>query len=425
MKILVIGSGGREHAIVWKLLQSKKVNKIYCAPGNAGIKSIAECVDINASDIPALLVFAEKNKIDLTVVGPEDPLAKGITEIFLRAGLRIWGPSQKAAMIEGSKLFSKRLMEKYNIPTGYFKGFTDPEMAKKYISEKGAPIVIKADGLAAGKGVIIAQTIDQAFEAVDTIMIKKAFGNAGNHLLVEEFLEGEEASFLIFTDGKHITSLPTSQDHKAIYDGDKGPNTGGMGAYSPAPVIDKAMHETIMETIMRPTVRAMEKEGYPYKGVLYAGLMITEDGPKVLEFNARFGDPEAQPLLMLLKTDLIDILEACIDGNLDKIAIGWHDGATVCVVMANKGYPGQYEKGQVIGGLDKVSDMDEIVAFHAGTSLKDKNIIATGGRVLGVTAKGANIAKAIDNAYKAVSKIRWDGVYFRKDIGRKALNRLN
>jgi len=425
MKVLVIGSGGREHAIVWKLLQSKKVKKIYCAPGNAGIKAIAECVDINASDIPALLTFAEKNRIDLSVVGPEDPLAKGITETFSRAGLRIWGPSKEAAMIEGSKLFSKRLMEKYNIPTGYFKGFIDPEMALEYIREKGAPIVIKADGLAAGKGVFVAQTIEQAFEAVDNIMVKKAFGNAGDHLLVEEFLCGEEASFLVFTDGKHITPLPTSQDHKAIYDGDKGPNTGGMGAYSPAPVIDKAMHKTIMETIMRPTVKAMEKEGYPYKGVLYAGLMITKDGPKVLEFNARFGDPEAQPLLMLLKTDLIDILEACIDGELDKISIEWHDGATVCVVMANKGYPGQYDKGQIIKGLEKVSNMDGTVAFHAGTSLKDKDIIATGGRVLGVTAKGADIKEAIDNVYKAVSKITWDGAYFRKDIGKKALNRLN
>lgn len=421
MRILVVGGGGREHTLVWKIAQSPRVSKIYCAPGNAGIRELADCLPLKADDIEGLARFAEEAKIDLTIVGPEDPLTKGIVDTFQKKGLKIFGPSQKAAVLEASKDFSKRLMVKYHIPTGTFKSFTDPQKALTYLNQVGVPIVIKADGLAAGKGVMVCQTLDEAQAAIKLIMIDKAFGEAGKKVLVEECLFGEEASFLAFSDGKTVVAMPSSQDHKPIYDNDQGPNTGGMGAYTPAPVVDPALFQTAMDQVMIPTVRAMAKEGRLYKGVLYAGLMIHKGQIKVLEFNVRFGDPEAQPLLMRLQTDLIDILEAVTDGTLDKIRISWDERPTICVVMAEKGYPGSYQKGQVIKGLDKVKKMKDVVAFHAGTALKGKEVVTNGGRVLGVTALGKDIPGAIQKAYQAVEKIHWKTAYYRTDIGQKAL----
>ncbi len=350
MKVLVVGGGGREHALVWKIAQSPRVKKIYCAPGNAGIAQMAECLSISAEDVKGLTAWAEKEKIDLTVVGPEAPLTLGMVDVFRARGLRIFGPSQKAAEIEGSKAFAKELMKKYGIPTGESETFTDPAAAVKYVKGKGAPLVVKADGLAAGKGVIICRTVEEALSALDLILVQKAFGAAGAKVVVEEFLEGEEASFLAFTDGETVLPLPTSQDHKAIYDNDQGPNTGGMGAYSPAPVVTEKVHREVMEKIMIPTVRGMAREGRKYQGVLYAGLMIKDEKPKVLEFNARFGDPEAQPLLMRMKSDLIPVLEATIDGKLSGQKMELEDRSSVCVVMASGGYPGSYEKGKVISG---------------------------------------------------------------------------
>ncbi len=424
MKILVVGSGGREHALVWKLKQSARVNEIFCAPGNAGIASLATCVDIGVNEIEKLADFAKENGVGLTMVGPEEPLTLGIVDYFTRQGLRAFGPSGKAAALEGSKVFTKDLMEKYNIPSGYYKVFEDRQEAVAYIQEKGAPIVVKADGLAAGKGVIVAQSEAEAIAAVDLIMVENAFGEAGKRVVVEEFLPGEEASFLAFTDGKTVVPLPTSQDHKAAYDGDKGPNTGGMGAYSPAPVVTEELHRQAMEKVMLPTVRAMAAEGAPYKGILYAGLMIKDGVAKVLEFNVRFGDPECQPLLMRLKTDLLDIVEAVIDEKLDQVNIEIDERPTVCVVMASGGYPGSYEKGKIIEGLDKAGNED-VVVFHAGTRQDNDQIVTNGGRVLGITACASNLQDAIDLAYKEVAKISWDGCMFRKDIGEKAMQRSN
>jgi phosphoribosylamine--glycine ligase len=423
MNILVVGSGGREHALVWKLAQSKRAGKIFCAPGNAGIASQAACVDISASDVDGLLVFALKEKIDLTVVGPESSLTLGIVNRFTEKGLRIFGPDSKAAILEGSKVFTKTLMEKYGIPSGFFKVFSDRNQAMAYLDEIKAPVVVKADGLAAGKGVIVAASIAEAREAVDLIMADKAFGEAGNKVVIEEFLAGEEASFIAFTDGKTVLPLPTSQDHKAVFDGDKGPNTGGMGAYSPAPVVTEDMHRQVMEEIMLPTVRAMESEGRPYKGMLYAGLMIDQGRAKVLEFNGRFGDPEAQPLLMRLKNDIVDVFEAVIDERLSDITLDIDPRPTVCVVMASGGYPGSYEKGKVITGLDQAAKMEDVVVFHAGTGYADGNFVNTGGRVLGVTATGGTLQAAIAKAYEAVNLISWEQCFFRKDIGQKALRR--
>jgi phosphoribosylamine--glycine ligase len=423
MNILVIGSGGREHALVWKISQSPKVKKIFCAPGNAGIASLAECVPIGADNIDGLFEFAKKKNIDLTVVGPEAPLTQGIVDIFEKAGLKVFGAAKKAARIESSKSFSKNLMEKYKIPAAKGRTFTSYDKAHKYIRKTGAPIVVKADGLAAGKGVYVCRTQTEAVSALNEIMKKNAFGDAGKKVVVEECLIGEEASFLAFTDGKTVLPLPSSQDHKAIFDDDKGPNTGGMGAYSPAPVVDKLMHDKIMKEVMIPTVRAMEKEGCTYKGVLYAGLMIDRDKIKVLEFNARFGDPEAQPLLMRLKNDIVDVMLAIIEEKLSECKLEIDDRAAVCVVMASKGYPGSYKKGMPISGLDKANRMKDVMVFHAGTGKKGKNIVANGGRVLGVTALGDNVENAIKKAYQAVSKINWTGVYSRKDIGQKALKR--
>ncbi|MCP3954306.1 MAG: phosphoribosylamine--glycine ligase [Desulfobacterales bacterium] len=425
MKVLVIGGGGREHALVWKIAQSPKVKKVFCAPGNAGItgKKVT-CVPIGAADIDGLLAFALEKKIDLTAVGPEDPLSKGLTDRFEAAGLRVFGASQKAAAIEYSKSFSKDLMLKYGIPTAWGEAFTNYKKAEAYIKKMGAPIVVKADGLAAGKGVIVCQTVKEALAALKSIMVKRDFGDAGKKAVVEECLVGEEASFLAFTDGKTVIPLPSSQDHKPIYDNDKGPNTGGMGAYSPAPIVDPYMHKRIMNEVMIPTVKAMAAEGCPYKGVLYAGLMIDGDQIKVLEFNGRFGDPEAQPLLMRLKNDLVPVMEAVIDGTLDQATLEIDDRVTVCVVMAAGGYPRAYKKGQPISGLKAAARLKDVMVFHAGTAMKNNKIVANGGRVLGVTALGNSVEDAIKKAYKAVAKISWAKVQYRSDIGKKALVRF-
>ncbi|MGZ3590088.1 MAG: phosphoribosylamine--glycine ligase [Thermodesulfobacteriota bacterium] len=424
MKVLVVGGGGREHALVWKISQSPRVTQVYCVPGNAGISEQATIVPIKANDLDGLLEFALKEKIDLTVVGPEDPLTRGIVDLFESKGLFIFGASRKAAEIEGSKAFAKEMMRKYYIPTAFYEIFGKRDDAVTYIRKVGAPVVVKADGLAAGKGVIICKTVEKAIQSVDEIMVRRVFGEAGNRVVVEEYLVGEEASYIAFTDGKAILPLASSQDHKAIFDGDQGPNTGGMGAYSPAPVVTDEVHERIIEKVLRPIIYGMGEEGRPYKGVLYAGLMIHEGHPKVLEFNARFGDPETQPVLMRMKGDIVPILEACMKGTLSQHRIEWDNRSSVCVVMASKGYPGDYDKGKVITGLQEVSRMEGVFVFHAGTAVKDGQTITNGGRVLGVTGLGEDIPRAIEKTYEAVKKISWDGVYYRTDIGQKALCRV-
>ena len=421
MKVLVVGGGGREHALVWKIAQSPKVTKIYCAPGNAGISEQATVVPIKANDLRGLLEFALREKIDFTVVGPEDPLTQGIVDLFESKGLLIFGANKKAAEIEGSKAFAKEMMKKYHIPTAFYEIFDDRNEAIKYIRKQGAPIVVKADGLAAGKGVIVCKTIEEAIQSVDRIMVEKLFGEAGNRVVVEEYLIGEEASYIAFTDGKAILPMASSQDHKPIFDGDQGPNTGGMGAYSPAPVVTDEVNEKIIEKVLRPIIYGMGEEGRTYKGVLYAGLMIHEGHPKVLEFNARFGDPETQPVLMRMKGDIVPVLEACMKGTLSQHRIEWDRRPSVCVVMASKGYPGDYEKGKVIKGLEEVSRMEGVFVFHAGTALKGDQVLTNGGRVLGVTGLGEDIPRAIERAYQGVKKISWDGVHYRTDIGQKAL----
>jgi phosphoribosylamine--glycine ligase len=425
MKILVIGSGGREHALVWKLRQSPKVKKIYCAPGNAGIARLADCIDIQVTDIEGLAAFARKEKIDLTVVGPELPLTLGIVDRFGEEGLRTFGPSQKAAALEGSKVFMKRLLADHKIPSARYEIFDNRDDALRYLDEVKIPVVIKADGLAAGKGVIIAHSTEEAVRAVDQIMTEKAFGEAGDRVVIEEFLAGEEASFIAFTDGKTVLPLPTSQDHKAIFDGDRGPNTGGMGAYSPAPVVTEELHRQVMAQVMLPTVRAMAAEGRPYKGMLYAGLMIADGEAKVLEFNCRFGDPEAQPLLMRLQSDLVEIMEAVVDERLEDVRLEIDPRPTVCVVMAAGGYPGSYRKGDEIHGLTEAAQIPGVEIFHAGTASRDDRIMTAGGRVLGVTAIGDNLPAAIAAAYEAVGRISWQGCTFRRDIGQKALRRAS
>lgn len=423
MKILVIGSGGREHALVWKIAQSPLVEKIYCAPGNPGIGCIAENVPLKVDDLPGLLAFAKKEGIGLTVVGPELPLSLGIVDLFEEFGLKVFGARRNAALIEASKAFSKDLMKKYNVPTAFYEVFTEIEPAIAFIEQHGAPIVVKADGLAAGKGVVVAFSKEEAASAVREMLSGNAFGDAGSRVVIEEFLKGEEASFLAFTDGKNIIPLASAQDHKAIYDGDKGPNTGGMGAYSPAPVVTAAVHEKAMNEVMRRTVDGMAAEGRPYRGVLYAGLMIDGDSVKTLEFNARFGDPECQPLLMRMKSDIVPILLAVAGGDISEINIEWHDMAAVCVVMAAAGYPGDYPKGDEISGLDAAGKMADLFVFHAGTGEKDGLFVTNGGRVLGVTGRGATVGEAIKKAYEGVAVISWNGVQFRTDIGRKALGR--
>ena len=423
MKVLVIGSGGREHALVWKINQSSKVQKIYCTPGNAGIKKLAECVNISATDVKGLLKFALKERIDLTVVGPESSLVEGIVDVFEKNNLRIFGPRKNSAILEGSKVFCKEFLRKHKIPTASFKVFKNKTQAKKYIEQQGAPIVVKAEGLAAGKGVIVASTVQEAKNAVDLIMADKAFGSAGNQIVVEKCLTGEEASFIAFTDGKSVLPLPTSQDHKAIFEGDNGPNTGGMGAYSPAPVVTPEIAEYVMKTVMIPTVDGLAKEGRPYKGMLYAGLMIDGDNINVLEFNCRFGDPEAQPLLMRLRSDIVDILEACIDGNLNKVEMKIDPRPTICVVISSGGYPGSYKIGINIKGLPAAAKINGVQVFHAGTAIKNNRTVTDGGRVLGVTAVGKDLEDAIAKAYTATDLISWTGSYFRRDIGAKALKR--
>jgi phosphoribosylamine--glycine ligase len=423
MKILVVGGGGREHALVWKIVQSPLVETVYCAPGNPGIAELAECVHIAADDIEALLDFASAEQVDLTVVGPEVPLTLGIVDRFQAAGLQIFGPSRAAARIEGSKSFSKDLMAKYGIPTAAYRTFSDRDQAVAYIREQGAPIVVKANGLAAGKGVVVALSEEQAVAAVDEIMVDAVFGDAGSSVVIEEFMAGEEASFFAFTDGTKILPLASSQDHKPVFDNDEGPNTGGMGAYSPAPVVTEVLAEQIVATIVRPTIDGMTKEGCPYVGILYVGLMIADGKARVVEFNARFGDPEAQPLLVRMKSDLVPVLLACARGDLSGADLEWHDKAAVCVVMASGGYPSAYAKGFEISGLAAAGAMEDVVVFHAGTSFADGKVVNAGGRVLGVTGLGTTVAAAIDRAYQGVAKISWEGVHFRTDIGRKALNR--
>lgn len=424
MKILVIGSGGREHTLAWKLAKSPKATKIYAIPGNPGMADIATCVSgIAITDNAAVVAFAKEKQIDLAVVGPEVPLTNGVVDALNSAGIKAFGPTKLAAEIEGSKAFSKGLMKKYHIPTAKYEVFTDADAAKAYIKQEGAPIVIKADGLAAGKGVIVAMTEAEALAAVADIMEDQEFGNAGSRVVIEEFMTGEEASLLCFTDGTTICPMISSQDHKRAYDGDKGPNTGGMGTYAPAPVMTEAMVKKAYDTILLPTIKAMQAEGRTYKGCLYAGLMITAEGPKVVEFNARFGDPETQVVLPLLESDLVDIMTACADGTLAEQDIKWSSEAAVCVVMASGGYPKAYAKGYEIKGLAEANNSDTVV-FYAGTAEKDGKIVTAGGRVLGVVAKAADIKTAVAKAYAGVDKISFKDAFYRKDIAHRALSRL-
>jgi phosphoribosylamine--glycine ligase len=423
MKILVIGSGGREHALVWKIARSPLVEKVYCAPGNPGTALLAENVDIKVDDLQGLLDFALGECIDLTVVGPELPLSMGIVDLFEERGLTIFGARRDAAMIEASKAFAKDLMNKYGVPTAAYGVFEEVEKAVAFIDRAGLPIVIKADGLAAGKGVIIAASRDEAVATVADMLSGNAFGEAGSRVVIEEFLTGEEASFLAFTDGKKILPLASAQDHKPVFDGDRGPNTGGMGAYSPAPVVTPAIHDKIMNEVMRRAVDGLASEGRPYRGVLYAGLMIDGGNIKTLEFNARFGDPECQPLLMRMKSDIVPILMSVARGDLGETTIQWHDKAAVCVVMASEGYPGGYRKGDKISGLEEAAKIEDMVVFHAGTAVKEGKTMTAGGRVLGVTALGSTVRDAVDLAYRGVAAISWEGAHYRRDIGSKALTR--
>jgi phosphoribosylamine--glycine ligase len=421
MKVLVVGSGGREHALVWKISQSPKVDEVFCAPGNGGIARLAQCIDIAVDNLEALARLVKDTEIDLTVVGPELPLCLGITDLFQKEGLKIFGPSQAAARIEGSKAFAKELMQEYGIPAAEYRLFTKHAEAVAYIKKQGAPIVVKADGLAAGKGVFVAGTVEEAISALDEIMVKRVFGEAGDQVVVEECLQGEEASFIAFSDGEACLPLASSQDHKPIYDNDQGPNTGGMGAYSPAPVVTPQVHERIMQEIMIPTIKALAAEGSHYRGVLYAGLMIKDGVPKALEFNCRLGDPETQPIFMRMQGDLVPIMEACLAGSLARREIAWDRRFAVCVVMASQGYPGSYEKGKQIRGLERVEQMPGVYCFHAGTKEEKGKYLTAGGRVLGVTGLGKGIKQARQVTYQAVSGITWEGVHFRTDIGKKAL----
>jgi phosphoribosylamine--glycine ligase len=414
MKILVVGSGGREHAIVHKLSQSKRVEKIYCAPGNAGIDQIAECIDIKSEDIKGLKEFAIKNKIDLTVVGPEAPLVLGIVDEFEKEGLKIFGPNKKGSQIEGSKYFAKTILTKYGIPTARFEAFDEYDSALKFLKDTWFPVVIKVDGLAQGKGAFIVNSFTEAKEVLDNVMKKKIFGNAGDIIIIEEVLFGKEASVLAFTDGNVIVPMVSAMDYKKLYEEDEGPNTGGMGSIAPNPYLNNETYQEIVKKIIEPTVNSLRKEGIVYKGVLYAGLMLTEEGPKVLEFNARFGDPETQVILPLLKTDLVDVIEATIDGKLDRREVEWEDKKAVCVVLASQGYPGKYDTGFEITGINKVKDA---FVYHSGTVLKDGKVLTSGGRVLGLIALGLTYEEARSKVYEAVKSISFKGMYFRKDIG--------
>jgi phosphoribosylamine--glycine ligase len=421
MKILVVGGGGREHALVWKLRQSPQVEQIYCAPGNAGIDELAQPVDLDIADVAAIVEFAAAHAIDLTVPGPELPLTLGLIDELQRHGLRGFGPTRAAAQLEGSKAFAKELMRRHRIPTGFFSSFTEPDDALRYIHEVGAPIVVKADGLAAGKGVLICQTVAEAEDAIDQIMRWRIFGDAGARVVVEEFLDGEELSFMAITDGRTVLPLASSQDHKRAFDGDSGPNTGGMGAYSPAPACDGAMHDRIIADIMLPMVRGLAERKIAYSGVLYAGLMLTADGPKVLEFNVRFGDPECQVLMMRLAGDLPEVMDATARGELAGVNLRWDPRPAACVVLAAGGYPGNYERGRIISGLEELRSWSDGMVFHAGTARRDGAVVTNGGRVLGVTALGDTVADALDEVYRAIAEIGWEGMHYRRDIGRRAV----
>jgi phosphoribosylamine---glycine ligase len=421
MKILVIGSGGREHALIWKLSQSSEVDKIYCAPGSAGIAEFAELVAVAPHQIDKLADFAAEQKIDLTVVGPELPLTLGISDLFESRGLKIFGPKRDAAQLEGSKAFAKEIMTKNSIPTAAAGIFSDVQSARRYLDENPAPYVVKADGLAAGKGVLICASREEAESAIDEIVIKKAFGRAGEKVVIEEFLEGEEASFMVLTDGDHVLALPSSQDHKRVFDNDQGPNTGGMGAYSPAPVVTQAVEDRVLREVVTPLMAGLKRQGIVYRGVIYVGLMITKTGPKVLEFNARFGDPECQVIMMRLKSDLVPLLQATINGTLRTVRPEWYPDPAVCVVLSAGGYPGSYETGTEIRGLEKLKDWSKGFVFHAGTSKESGRWQTSGGRVLGVTARGGDLAAAVQEVYRGVNAISWDRMHYRRDIARRAL----
>ncbi|HOQ09224.1 MAG TPA: phosphoribosylamine--glycine ligase [Syntrophomonadaceae bacterium] len=423
-KILVVGQGGREHALVWKLSQSPQADKIYAAPGNPGIAQLAQCVDIAASDVSGLLDFARKEKIDLTVVGPEDPLMAGIVDAFKEQGLRIFGPTAKAAQLEGSKVFAKELMRKYNIPTAEYRVFDEPEAAIAFacsFTDRGQPVVIKADGLAAGKGVIIAAGSQEARQAVNEIMQERVFGDAGRRVVVEEFLEGEEVSVFALADGQRAVFLVAAQDHKRVFDNDQGPNTGGMGAYTHPPIYTQAVHEQVDRLILQPTVRAMAQEGCPYQGVLYAGLMITPSGPKVLEFNARFGDPETQVIMPVIEGDLLPLLEAAVDGDLSSVDIKVRPDYCVCVILASGGYPGTYQKGYPIKGLENLAE--NTLVFHAGTALQNGQLVTGGGRVMALVTRAGSMEEALTAVYSQIKHVHFTGMHYRTDIGRRAFNR--
>ena len=423
MRVLVVGGGGREHSLCWAISRSKKCNKLYAAPGNAGIAQVAECVDIATMDDEAIINFCNAEKIDFVVIGPEAPLVAGLVDDLARAGIKSFGPNGVAAQIEGSKGFMKDLLAKYGIPTAAYGRFDEPDAAKEYIMRLEEKVVVKADGLAAGKGVILCHNKNEAYAAIDHLMTERAFGIAGDEVLVEEFMEGEEVSFFALVDGNNAVALASAQDHKAAFDGDTGPNTGGMGAYSPAPVVDGAMEAKIMETIITPTINAMVEEGCPFRGVLFAGLMLTKDGPKVLEFNARFGDPECQALMMRMQSDVLEALLACADGTLDKTEISWSNDTALTVVMAANGYPGHYDKGSEIKNIEAAEKMPGVEVFHAGTAMQDGKLVSTGGRVLGITATGKSVKEAQELAYKAVDAIDWPGGFCRRDIGWRAIKK--
>ncbi|MGD0110698.1 MAG: phosphoribosylamine--glycine ligase [Armatimonadota bacterium] len=422
LRILVVGSGGREHALAWKLAQSPRAARIFCAPGNAGMAQQATCVPISASDLPALADFAETERIDLTVIGPELPLAQGLTDLLQSRGLRVFGPSRAAALLESSKIWCKEILARYDIPSGCFASFDQPQEALTYVEIQAPPIVVKADGLAAGKGVTIAQSVAEAQAAIQEAMVRGAFGDSGKRVLIEEYLEGPEISMMALCDGERLYPLPPSQDHKRIYDNDQGPNTGGMGAYSPVPALTEDLRREAMGTILEPTVRAMQAEGRPYVGCLYAGLILTDSGLKVLEFNCRFGDPETQVVLPRLGVDLVDLLDAAAQGALPEAGDGSAADAAVCVVMASGGYPGEYASGKLIRGLEDAANTPNVAVFHAGTKRTDEGIVTAGGRVLGVTGTGDTVAGAIAAAYEGVSKIEFEGAHWRTDIGRRALH---
>jgi phosphoribosylamine--glycine ligase len=420
MKVLVIGQGGREHALVWKFKQSPRVSKVYCAPGNGGMATIAEIVPCGESQVKELIHFVQEEGIDLTFVGPENPLLDGIVDQFEEAGLRIYGPRKNAAIIEGSKSFAKDLMKTYNIPTGAYEVFTDKESALTYLDQHQAPIVVKADGLAAGKGVVVAQTTEEAKQAVQEMMAEARFGEAGHRVVIEQFLSGQELSLMAFVDGDVVVPMVPAQDHKPVYEGDQGPNTGGMGAYSPVPQMTETEIEQAVQEILLPTAQAMIQEGRSFTGILYAGLMMTAEGPQVIEFNARFGDPETQVVLPRLQTDLVDIIEASLDHKLDELDVEWSNDAAVAVVLASEGYPDSYPKGRTITGTDKWLDEEDTLIFHAGTTLEDSELKTSGGRVLAVTGIARDLATAQEKAYQAIQTIHFDGMHYRKDIGAKA-----